>query len=178
MISTGPPPQRTSQLGYPVVLHVAQSYEAFPEDCPIGAVVFPSPVPSVVLWFSVELLRLSNISDTPETHTVVLALSVCQCGSSTAGAWMWRSVHFAERKFPFSSKVLQSGLRIGKRPKKWVIRSVMVLICLWKNLVLESCARATFPNGLCSVPRKLLKRKASFLPTYLRLVKILRIWSP
>lgn len=119
VISTSPPPQRTSQLDYPVVLHVAQSHEAFPEDCPIGAVVFPSPVPSVGLWFSVELLRLSNISATPKTHNVALALSVCQCGSSTAAAWMWRSVHFAEHKFPFSSKVLQTGLRIGKRSKKW-----------------------------------------------------------
>lgn len=47
---------------------------------------------------------------------------------------MWRLVHFPERKFPFSSEVLQIGLRIGKRPKKWVIRSVMVLILSLEEL--------------------------------------------
>lgn len=87
--------------------------------CPIvRAVVFPSPVPSVGLWFSVVLLRLYNISATPKTHNVALGLYARQCGASTAAAWMWRLVHFPECKFPFSSKVFQTGLKIGTRPEK------------------------------------------------------------
>lgn len=51
VISTSPLLQRTTQSDHPVVLRVAQgqSHEACPGECPIRAVVFPSPVPSVVL---------------------------------------------------------------------------------------------------------------------------------
>lgn len=109
--------QRTTQLDHPVVLCGAQeqSHEAFPKYCPVRPVVFPFPVPTVVFWFSVALLRLCNITATPKTYNMAL----CQCASVVpAAAWMWRLVHFPEHKFPCSSKVLPTGLRIRKRPKE------------------------------------------------------------
>lgn len=139
--------QRTTQSDHPVVLCVAQgqSHEACPEECPIRAVVFPSPVPSVFLWCNVVLLRLCNFSAAPKTHQVAL----CLCASVVPAQLLPECGDcfcFLKASSPSLLKSFKQDSELERDLKNWVIRSVMVIIVPLEELDLGKLCPCYLPK--------------------------------